>query len=195
MEKTKINPEETRQKVMEMARRLFVQKGYFNTSIPDIVEMSGMSIGSIYHHFGSKQELAKVLYDETLHAFVQEMIQRTAREKSIKNKLYVFVNFLYELCDEDPIRMEYMLFIKHTEIFPEHIPICLSEPFQTVTAWIEEGIQIKEVIEGTPIILTSVFMGGVLKILELRLSGVLDKPLKDVLDETFQLAWKAISIN
>lgn len=50
-------PEETVAKILEVASRLFMEKGYDNTSIQDIVNNLGMSKGSIYHHFKSKEEL------------------------------------------------------------------------------------------------------------------------------------------
>ena len=50
----------TRDQVMASALRLFTGQGYFNTSIPDIVKDSGISTGSIYHHFGDKEGIAKL---------------------------------------------------------------------------------------------------------------------------------------
>lgn len=195
MEKPRSKPEETRHKIIDSARRLFVQRGYFNTSIPDIVNDSEVSIGSIYHHFANKQDLAKALYEETLRVFVDEMYRRTDAISSTRGKLYVLVQFLYSLCEEEPVKVEYMLFMRHTEIFPDHVPICLSEPFQTVTDWIKQAMFTGEVESGDPMLMAGVFMGAVLKVVELRLRGVLDKSLPDVMDETFSIAWQALGLS
>lgn len=185
-------PEETKEKIMVTARNLFVTKGYFNTSIPDIVKESGISIGSIYHHFQNKQDLAKALYQDTLQSFTTEMIKRTQNIKELRARLYILVQYLYELCDNDPIKMEYMLFIRHTEIDPSHVPVCLAEPFQMVANWIGKDIEDGAIKEGNPELLTGIFMGGILKVIELRLRGVLKGTLKDVLAETFEAAYKTI---
>lgn len=50
-------PEETVQKILNVAYELFSKKGYEQTSIQDIVENLGMSKGAIYHHFKSKEEI------------------------------------------------------------------------------------------------------------------------------------------
>lgn len=51
-------PEETVNLILETAMRLFVQKGYEQTSIQDIVNnLGGLSKGAIYHHFKSKEEI------------------------------------------------------------------------------------------------------------------------------------------
>ena len=50
-------PEETVQKILDTAERLFVEKGYDRTSLQNIIEATGLSKGAIYHHFTSKEDI------------------------------------------------------------------------------------------------------------------------------------------
>ena len=51
-------PEETIKLILDKAQELFIQKGYDNTSIQDIINhLGGLSKGAIYHHFKSKEEI------------------------------------------------------------------------------------------------------------------------------------------
>ncbi|MEF9955292.1 MAG: TetR/AcrR family transcriptional regulator [Clostridium sp.] len=51
-------PEETVRLILEEALKLFIKKGYENTSIQDIIDnLGGLSKGAIYHHFKSKEEI------------------------------------------------------------------------------------------------------------------------------------------
>ncbi len=50
-------PEETVQKILDTAERLFVEKGYDRASLQDIIEATGLSKGAIYHHFASKEDI------------------------------------------------------------------------------------------------------------------------------------------
>ncbi|MCW2604883.1 MAG: transcriptional regulator, TetR family [Pseudonocardiales bacterium] len=52
----------TRQSILDAARDAFLEHGYADVSIADIVASSGVSVGSIYHHFGGKSELFIALY-------------------------------------------------------------------------------------------------------------------------------------
>ncbi|MHC5269401.1 TetR/AcrR family transcriptional regulator [Enterococcus sp. LJL98] len=61
MKKTR-NPEQTRQKILDVAEELFLEKGYDDTSIQDIVDgLGGMTKGVIYHHFQSKFAIFEAL--------------------------------------------------------------------------------------------------------------------------------------
>jgi len=51
-------PEETVQLILDVAQELFLEKGYENTSIQNIVDgLGGLSKGAVYHHFKSKEEI------------------------------------------------------------------------------------------------------------------------------------------
>lgn len=52
------HPEQTIERIVDAAFALFVEKGYENTSIQDIIDhLGGLSKGAIYHHFKSKEEI------------------------------------------------------------------------------------------------------------------------------------------
>ena len=54
----------TRRALLEAARQVFTEQGYAQTSIADVVERAGSSVGSLYHHFGGKSELFLALWQE-----------------------------------------------------------------------------------------------------------------------------------
>ena len=49
--------------IMDAALKVFVKKGYENTTMDDIVKLSGLSKGAIYHYFKSKKQLFISLID------------------------------------------------------------------------------------------------------------------------------------
>jgi len=55
---------ETQRALLDAARDVFAAQGFAATSITDIVERAGSSVGSLYHHFGGKSELFLALWQE-----------------------------------------------------------------------------------------------------------------------------------
>lgn len=53
--------DESRQKILETAERLFCQRGYEATSVQDILDVLNSSKGSFYHHFPSKEAVLETL--------------------------------------------------------------------------------------------------------------------------------------
>ncbi|MEJ2222962.1 MAG: TetR/AcrR family transcriptional regulator [Desulfobacterales bacterium] len=57
---------QTRQNIIAKALQLFCVKGYYNTSISDILEATDLTKGGLYGHFTSKEDLWYAVYDEAL---------------------------------------------------------------------------------------------------------------------------------
>ena len=59
------NSHETRKKILEVSKDLFLEKGFDNTSIQDIIDgLGGLTKGVIYHHFESKDEILQSIISE-----------------------------------------------------------------------------------------------------------------------------------
>lgn len=59
------HPEETVHCILDVAFRLFMEKGYEHTSIQDIIDqLGGLSKGAIYHHFKSKEDILVAVTDK-----------------------------------------------------------------------------------------------------------------------------------
>lgn len=57
-------PEETVERILDTAQRLFLEKGYEQTTIQDITDnLGGLTKGAIYHHFKSKEEIIEAVSD------------------------------------------------------------------------------------------------------------------------------------
>lgn len=80
-------PEETVEKILTAAKRLFLEKGYEKTTIQDIVDqLGGLTKGAVYHHFKSKEEIMdaiceKMFWDGNPFEKVRERSDLTGLEK------------------------------------------------------------------------------------------------------------------
>ena len=52
------------ERILDTAQRLFLEKGYEQTTIQDITDnLGGLTKGAIYHHFKSKEEIIDAVSD------------------------------------------------------------------------------------------------------------------------------------
>lgn len=56
-----------RSQIIEAAISCFLEKGYTNTSMSDIIKASGLSSGSIYSHFSGKEDILITAINERLN--------------------------------------------------------------------------------------------------------------------------------
>ncbi|MCM2996662.1 TetR/AcrR family transcriptional regulator [Paenibacillus cellulositrophicus] len=88
MNQKQLQSEQTKRKIADAARALFVQKGYKATSIEDIVAATGSSKGNIYYHFKSKEGLFLHLLEEWDREWELNWEQNEHLYKTTTEKLY-----------------------------------------------------------------------------------------------------------
>lgn len=80
-------PEITVEKILNTAKKLFLEKGYEQTTIQDIVdELGGLTKGAIYHHFKSKEEImcaleSSIFFDNTPFRIAEEQENKNGLQK------------------------------------------------------------------------------------------------------------------
>lgn len=81
--------------LVQTALKLFATRGYYHTSIADILRESGCKRGTLYYYFSSKEELGYAAIDESFRLFVEEgaASHMTTKEHPI-DRLLKFVDDL-----------------------------------------------------------------------------------------------------
>ena len=184
---------QTPELILNAALRLFTGRGYFNTSVQDIAHGSGASIGSIYHHFKDKEGVARALYRRELDVMSDTIESIIIRHGSVKERCHAIVVLLFQLTEQRPAAMEFMLYAKHREFLPGERPICSSRPFELMRKIVAAGIEAGEIRPVNPVVASSSLFGGALRLIAARLDGVLDRPLEQFLDEAWTCGWRSIA--
>ncbi len=68
----------TREQLLESARRCFAAKGFYGASIADIADELGLTKQALLHHFGSKEKL----YGEILKGIAESIISDIIRTRA-----------------------------------------------------------------------------------------------------------------
>lgn len=84
---------ERRDAILAAALDCFTKKGFAATSIEDVRSESGASVGSIYHHFGSKEELAAGIHIEGVRRYQEELIGVLEEEPEAEAGIKAVVRF------------------------------------------------------------------------------------------------------
>jgi len=131
--------ERCRRLVLDAALRLFSQNGYGPTSVREIAEQAGVSVGAVYHHFPDKESMFRSLIDEYREITEQP---RFPYYRAIRTGL--FPNNLEQLgyAARDSVRQyrdyQALFFVDVIEFGGEHIREFYSGMADRFAAFIEE---------------------------------------------------------
>lgn len=79
--------QQTRQKVLAAARRLFSEQGYEGATIRDIAAAAGMSTGAVFANFSDKSDLFREIMADDMTALHAAMCDAAARGRNIEDAL------------------------------------------------------------------------------------------------------------
>lgn len=105
----KSRTEATRLALVEAGRKLFAQKGFAETSTPDVVKTAGVTRGALYHHYDGKVALFRAVVVEEFKAVSEEIKVSSEMETDTKIDLLKKGSRGYLKAMEDKGRVRIML--------------------------------------------------------------------------------------
>jgi TetR/AcrR family transcriptional regulator, transcriptional repressor for nem operon len=95
--------ERTRRRILEKAAGVFNTKGYFGSSMSDLVREIGLEKGGIYNHFGSKEELALEAFDYAAGTMRERFQAALEGKEGALERLFAVVDVLGGLAVDPPV--------------------------------------------------------------------------------------------
>ena len=141
-----------RAQIIEAAISCFLEKGYTNTSMSDIIKTSGLSSGSIYSHFSGKEDILITAINERLNNVKElyETLPEGAGPQDILETIHtnqlVNENFSAML----RIRLESLHAPEIARATANIIPLLQDIITQTLTPWAVEQLSVLHEINPDP---------------------------------------------
>jgi len=101
MSKSRMTPKSirTRQKILDAALLLFVEKGYEKATMRQIAVGAGVAPGSIYHHFPTKEHIVQTFYDVIHEEHAQACVTILLSESKLEHRLREVVRKKIQLAE------------------------------------------------------------------------------------------------
>lgn len=141
--KTAEETERTRRQILQGARDLFIRRGYNATSMEDIRKHTGVSKGSIYYHFKSKQQLLMEIFEQRTVDWIEGWRKIARPGMTPVEKLYALADYWQEDFDDPFLKVVDEFLTSHggePGTFEKMIELVQMQ-YPVIQAIIEEGIE------------------------------------------------------
>ena len=151
-------PEETVQKILDASLKLFLEKGYEETTVLDIIsEMGGLTRGAFYHHFKSKEEVFDALCEILFYESNPFEKAKSHKELNGLEKLKFVLRTSFDETEHHQLSMASMQLLESPAFLKKLIESNqeLAPMYQEL---IEEGIQDGSIQSEQPKLLADLFV-------------------------------------
>jgi AcrR family transcriptional regulator len=188
-------PANRRRDILDAALEVFTRRGYHRAGIEEIRDVSGASIGSIYHHFGGKEQLAAAVYLEGLRDYQERFLhllgQAEGPEETVKA---IVANHLRWVAD-NPKVASYLMSSRDVEVVRATDPELRSMNRAVIAAtreWIEREVAAGAMREMSTALLYAVLIGPCQEFARQWVKGRDRKALAEAQAVLADAAWRAV---
>lgn len=192
MKETKIQKRQER--ILLEALKLFTKKGYYNTSVSDIQAACNCSVGTLYNYFNSKESIAVTLFSNIENCLYEALCEIEKKYSNTYDCFKAIIRHLFETTERNSDGMQYLLYTKHREFMPVEKSVFTSLPFLKIKDMVIKAQENGEIRNIEPDVAVVAIFGGPIRMIYLRIDGVLENPLPAYLEECWECSWRSIKV-
>jgi AcrR family transcriptional regulator len=177
MERRAERTAETRERIERAALKYFVEQGIAETSIREIADEARVSLGAMYNHFESKEELAWQLFIAGWNEIGDGMRSRARVQARLPAKMRSMIEYVFRRYDEDWLLVTYVFRSRHQHL--KRLPATRGNPYTIFRLVIADASRRGEIPQGDLELKTSLIVGAIVQAVDSRILFRLKGPLSE----------------
>lgn len=97
-----IDGDDTRQRIIDVARAAFASHGYAATTNRTIADRAGLTAAAVYHHFGKKPDLMVAVHRANEERYLGRIAEAIAAAGTFREKVFALLDVIHETMRLDP---------------------------------------------------------------------------------------------
>lgn len=176
----RITGEETKQRVEEAAIRVFVQKSVSGASVRDIAREARVSVGAMYNHYKSKEDLAWTLFTRSWADMGSELRARARGSRDLGEQLRSMIRYVFASFEENWELVSYVYLSRHEHL--RRITADLPNPHVVFRMVIVEAMGRRQIPRRDPDLMAAMVMGAIVQVIDTKILGRIKPNLSACVD-------------
>lgn len=160
---------ETRERIERAALALFVKRGIAETSIRQIAKTAKVSLGAMYNHYKSKDELAEVLFADLFHRIGAELERLAEGKGPFPARLKALVAHVFDSVARDEAAITYL--IRTRQDYMRRVRPGVGNPFLAFRNLIARAVEGNEIPKQDATVAAAMLVGAINQVIELHAAG------------------------
>jgi AcrR family transcriptional regulator len=160
---------ETKERIERAALALFVKRGIAETTIRQIAKAARVSLGAMYNHYKSKDELAEVLFAEHFHRIGAELERLAEGGGSFAARFKALVGHVFAGVERDPLAVPFL--IRTRQEYARRVRPGAGNPFLAFRNLIKAAVAAGDIPKQDPSVAAAMVVGAINQVVELSVAG------------------------
>jgi TetR/AcrR family transcriptional regulator, repressor of fatR-cypB operon len=180
-----------REEILDAALRLFTDRGYHGTTIPEIAAKAGVAAGTIYSHFLGKEHVVNVLYRRTKQRMIEQVLAGLPGPGNVRQQFHQLWHRLRAFERADPVAFTFLELHHHADYLDRKSRVLELEALLPVARFLEGAAREGHVRPMSPPAMMAMVWGAFVGLVKAQRVGYLH--LTDELSAQVEMTlWDAI---
>jgi AcrR family transcriptional regulator len=178
------------EKILEATIELVARSGLQHTPMSKVSKESGVSVGGIYHHFTTKEEIFLNAYIEIRREIATILFKNCSEENNFKEKFFISWRNFFDYLYKNPQKLS---FLEQCSNNPELMKLAQTKINSSIAAYIgfiEEGIATGQIENMKISLLFALINGSVLQTVSLKIKD--SSITEDDITKALEYCWKGL---
>lgn len=145
--------EERKSQILDAAMETFTEKGFHKTRMSDIAESSGLSKGSLYWYFDSKDAIILKLIDRVFEFEIKDLTALLTDERSAEKRLFIYTERggqdIIKMLKWMPLVYDFLALAFRQDAIKTAIQRYYTKNLDLLVNLIQQGIDAGEFVQGS----------------------------------------------
>ncbi|MEJ7604594.1 MAG: TetR/AcrR family transcriptional regulator [Kofleriaceae bacterium] len=183
-----------RESILDAALQCFVERGFHGTAIPQIAEKAGISAGTIYHYFESKEALVNALYRMWKGAVAQRVFTAFPQGAPPRKQFEVMWHEIVEFARSAPTAFAFIELHNHASYLDAE-SIAVDRSVKTFAHGVMQGAQRDGLLKPLDaFVLMELVFGAFVGMMRAHWEGRIELT-DDVIRGAEQACWDAVALS
>ena len=181
-----------KEKILKIALELIVNQGIQETPMSQISKVSGVAMGTIYHHFKSKNEIVNAIYIYLKKEMGNALLEEKDSSKDYKALFYQFWNNLFEFYQKNEMAFKFLQRFVQSPLISYETKVEGLEHYKPIISFFEEGLRNNILKPIDIVLLTETIHGNIVSLVQIHFQQTIVVN-KKIIDQAIDMSWSSVA--
>ncbi|PHR19757.1 MAG: hypothetical protein COA38_19715 [Fluviicola sp.] len=180
-----------RDQILKEATKLITEEGICDSPMSQIAIKAGVAVGTIYHHFKSKDEIINEIYVSIRKNVGDVILENTKNKVDLKKEFKSVSLGIYDYYVNNPIEYSFLNQLEHSPIITKKSHVECEKYFAPIFQSYQNGIEAGLFVDMDLMLMGMLTYNNIITLVELSIKGGHLSP--QIVDQALEFSWRGIA--
>ncbi len=182
-----------KEKTLKKALELIVKQGIQETPMSQIAKESGVAMGTIYHHFKSKNEIVNAIYIYLKQKMGEALLEMSEQSDNYKKMFFLYWSNLFEFYRQNEEAFKFLQTFTQSPLISSETKQEGLQYYNPIIEFFQQGLDNNILKPNNLVLLTETIHGNVVALVQIHFQQTIIVN-QSIIEQAINMSWDSVAI-